>query len=345
MKKIFALVLTLVMILSLAACGQSAPTETAPAANAPADSGTPAEKPAEGEKTYKVGIAMYVMDAGMTALTGGMKAYLENADIPIEVYVTSADGSTAKHSSDVEDLVTRGCDLIWVMGFDKDAMVGALESAYNAGVKVAIASIANTDAFTYRYSNSSEEETGYMQADWFIEHYLSKNPDTEYKIALCNGTMSTSGGAGRRNGVVWGLEASNCSNYEIVTEQDCDYITENAQAWAEGLMTSHPEVNVIFCANDDMAMGVANAIDAVGRTGEIVLIGNDGHLTGLTLMKEGKMACSIRMNVDQIGAAMAQSMIDCLKGTLVVDENKVSFADASKIYTTLDETNYMNYND
>lgn len=243
----------------------------------------------------------------------------------------------------MEDLVTKGCDLIWIQGFDRDAIVSSLESAYDAGVKLALGAVANSDSYTYRYCNASEEQTGYMQADWFIENYLKKNPDKTYKIAMCNGTMSTASGAGRRNGVVWGLEASGCSNYEIVVEQDNNYITETAQAWAEGLMTSHPEVDVIFCGNDDMAMGVANAIDAVGRTGEIVVLGTDGQDVGLSLMQEGKMAATVRMNVMEIGVAMADSMIQCLKGTLEVGEDKVSYADASKIYTMVDESNYASF--
>lgn len=35
----------------------------------------------------------------------------------------------------------------------------------------------------------------------------------------------------------------------------------------------------------------------------------------------------------------------CLKGTLEVNENKMTYGDASKLYTLLDETNYQNYND
>lgn len=339
MKKIVALLLVLAMTLALAACGQT-PAETTAAAAANETTQAAAEN---GEKTYKVGISMFVMDAGMTALSGLMKETLEQADIPIEVFITSADSSTDKQNADVEDLVTKGCDLIWIQGFDRDAIVSSLESAYDAGVKLALGAVANSDSYTYRYCNASEEQTGYMQADWFIENYLKKNPDKTYKIAMCNGTMSTASGAGRRNGVVWGLEASGCSNYEIVVEQDNNYITETAQAWAEGLMTSHPEVDVIFCGNDDMAMGVANAIDAVGRTGEIVVLGTDGQNVGLSLMQEGKMAATVRMNVMEIGVAMADSMIQCLKGTLEVGEDKVSYADASKIYTMVDESNYASF--
>ncbi len=339
MKKIVALLLVLAMTLALAACGQT-PAETTAAAAANETTQAAAEN---GEKTYKVGISMFVMDAGMTALSGLMKETLEQADIPIEVFITSADSSTDKQNADVEDLVTKGCDLIWIQGFDRDAIVSSLESAYDAGVKLALGAVANSDSYTYRYCNASDEQTGYMQADWFIENYLKKNPDKTYKIAMCNGTMSTASGAGRRNGVVWGLEASGCSNYEIVVEQDNNYITETAQAWAEGLMTSHPEVDVIFCGNDDMAMGVTNAIDAVGRTGEIVVLGTDGQDVGLSLMQEGKMAATVRMNVMEIGVAMADSMIQCLKGTLEVGEDKVSYADASKIYTMVDESNYASF--
>lgn len=339
MKKIVALLLVLAMTLALAACGQTPAETTAAAAAANETTQAAAEN---GEKTYKVGISMFVMDAGMTALSGLMKETLEQADIPIEVFITSADSSTDKQNADVEDLVTKGCDLIWIQGFDRDAIVSSLESAYDAGVKLALGAVANSDSYTYRYCNASEEQTGYMQADWFIENYLKKNPDKTYKIAMCNGTMSTASGAGRRNGVVWGLEASGCSNYEIVVE-DNNYITETAQAWAEGLMTSHPEVDVVFCGNDDMAMGVANAIDAVGRTGEIVVLGTDGQDVGLSLMQEGKMAATVRMNVMEIGVAMADSMIQCLKGTLEVGEDKVSYADASKIYTMVDESNYASF--
>lgn len=344
MKKIIALLLAAVLAIGLVACTSNTPSNPSSAPSAP-NSENPVDTTPADKGTYKVGISMYVMDGGMTALSGLMKDTLASADIDIEVFVTSADQSTEKQNSDIEDLVTKGCDMIWVQGFDKNAIVGALENAYSAGVKVAISTEADTDSYTYRYANATDEQTGEMQAEWFIENYLKKNPNTTYKIAMCNGVMSTPGGAGRRNGVVWSLEKSGCTNYEIVTEQDCNYTTEAAQAWAEGLMTSHPEVDVIFCGNDDMAMGVANAIDAVGRTGEIVLLGTDGHEVGLQLMKEGKMVATVRMNVDEIGKAMANSMIDCLKGTLVLDENRMTFADASLLYTLLDETNYKNYND
>lgn len=289
----------------------------------------------------RVGISMFVMDAGMTELSAIMRTQLEAAGY--EVYVTSADSQMNKQISDIEDLVTRGCKIIWAQGFDKDAITAAFEYAIDNGVMIASSGEVSTDAFTYMYFNASDEETGLIQADWFTENYLSKNPDHVYKIAICNGTLSTSGGYGRYMGVIHGLENSGYTNYEIVTTQDCNYITETAQAWAEGLMISHPEIEVIFCANDDMALGVTNAIDAVGRTGEIVVLGTDGMDVGLTLVEEGKMDFTVKLNVSAIGEGMAQSMIDCLNGTLEIGEDKTVYGNPDRLYSRVDKTNYQEF--
>ncbi len=345
MKKAILLALLAVMVFSLFGCKETAATEVVEeqtedeaVVEETAEEEAVVEEQAE-QETYKVGISMFVMDAGMTALTAGLEAVLTNADIPIEVSVTSADGSMEKQVSDVEDLVTKGMDLIYITGFDQDAIVGAVEYAYENDVIVGLGGEVSTDKYDYRFSPFSVDQTGLLQAAWLVENYLNANPDTEYKIAMSNGTLSTAGGAGRHDGFIRGLEESGATNYEIVVDQDNNYVTETAQAWAEGLMTSHPEVNVIQCANDDMALGVANAIDAVGRTGEIIVLGTDGMETGLVLMREGKMEMTVKLNVAAIAQGMAQAMIDALKGVLVLDENRVAMGDPSLIFTIVDSTN------
>ena len=63
MKKTLALLLALVMVFALAACGQQA----APAA-APAGDAAPAAAPAAEAKTYKVGVAIYQFDDNFMTL-------------------------------------------------------------------------------------------------------------------------------------------------------------------------------------------------------------------------------------------------------------------------------------
>ena len=348
MSKKLLVVLSALLLVSImfTACGQAAPA----AAEEPAEEEAVAEETAEEvteekvpEETYKVGIAMFVMDAGMTRVVENIKKATETLGFPIEYVVTSADSKPSKQNSDIEDLVTMECDLIWVQGFDMNSINGALEYAYDHGVQVAVIGEVTTDKYTYRYINADDETPGLLQAEWFAENYLSKNPDTEYKVALVDGTMTAAGAQGRHNGVLHGLEDSGYTNYEIVVTQDCNFVTETAQAFAEGLMTSHPEVNVIFCANDDMALGVINAIEAVGRTGEIVVLGIDGMDTGLQLLQEEKMVMTVYLNKSAIGEGIVKSIHDSLTGNLVVDENKMAFADAVEIYKVIDSTNLSDY--
>ena len=290
----------------------------------------------------KVGISMFVMDAGMTQLVSLMTPVLEEAGY--EVCVTSADSSMSKQASDIEDLVTKGCKIIWCQGFTEEAIASAFEYAIDRGVMIASGSaLADSTPRTYVYQNSSVEAQGRMQAAWLVENYLSKNPDHVYKIALCNGTLSTSGGAGRRDGILNGLAESGYTNYEIIAEQDCDYITETAQQWAESLMTSHPEVEVVVCANDDMALGVANAIEAAGRTGTILLLGVDGMDVAKSLFDEGKLSYTVKFNVSAIGAGFANSMLQCLNGTIELDENGIAYGDATQLYSNVDASNYNNF--
>ena len=80
MKKILAMLLALMMVLSLAACGASeAPAEEpaeAPEAEAPAEEAPAEEAPAE---TYTVGICQLVPHVALDAATQGFKDALVEA--------------------------------------------------------------------------------------------------------------------------------------------------------------------------------------------------------------------------------------------------------------------------
>ena len=93
MKKIIALLLAAVLAIGLVACTSNTPSNPSSAPSAP-NSENPVDTTPADKGTYKVGISMYVMDGGMTALSGLMKDTLASADIDIEVFVTSADQST-----------------------------------------------------------------------------------------------------------------------------------------------------------------------------------------------------------------------------------------------------------
>ncbi len=340
MKKFFALVLALCLTLTLAACQKAPAGEQTKEPVDTAEPGKPENSPAADE-TYKVGLSFPVMDAGQTALSGLMKDTLLAADPNMEVFITSADGNNEKQLADVEDLITKGCDLIYLMAADADAMAPAVDAIHDAGILCGIARDVNSENYDFKYVSAPSELPGELQGEWLVE-YAKAHPDETFNIAHVSGTATNSGAVARRDGFYNTIMAAGLSNINWVVEQDCNYITETAQACVEGWLLSHPEVNVLCCANDDMAMGASNAVQAAGRS-DIMILGIDGQDTGISMLSEGSMSMTVRMNVEYVGSGAADAILGMLNGTAKVTEDKVIYGDMDKIYTSLDESNVAEY--
>ena len=118
MKKMLALLLALVMVLSLAACASSQPaaasTETAETTETtePAAEES-AEAPAESGKTYTVGVCQLVQHEALDAATQGfVDALTEELGDAVTVDVQNASGDSVNCGTIVNGFVSKGVDLI-----------------------------------------------------------------------------------------------------------------------------------------------------------------------------------------------------------------------------------------
>lgn len=103
MKKLLALVLTLAMCLSMAACGGS---ETKSESEAPA---------ADAAKTFKVGVCQLVQHPALDAATQGFQDALQaklGDDATVEFDVQNASGDSANCATIVGGFVSKNVDLI-----------------------------------------------------------------------------------------------------------------------------------------------------------------------------------------------------------------------------------------
>ena len=111
-KKILALLLAAVMVMSLAACGgndSNAPADPAPAA----DPAAPAENNGPAGETYKVGICQLAPHPALDAATEGFTDAL-NALLPgqVEIDPQNAAGDTPTCATIINGFVSGGVDLI-----------------------------------------------------------------------------------------------------------------------------------------------------------------------------------------------------------------------------------------
>lgn len=104
MKKILAMLLALVMVLSLAACASTQPAaEPAASSDAPAESG----------KTYTVGVCQLVQHEALDAATQGfVDALKDELGDAVTIDVQNASGDSVNCGTIVNGFVAKGVDLI-----------------------------------------------------------------------------------------------------------------------------------------------------------------------------------------------------------------------------------------
>jgi len=327
------------MVMSLVACSSKEAKDNTPEVTATPTKGATAEATPEAiqatEKTKLViGLAWAILDDGQTNLTNAVKAHFDS-DYPqydIEYTLTNADGNISTLISDVESLIALNPDMIYIMNSVGDeGVIPAIQVCADASVPVGIGVAIKTDIYTYLYEGFDQYSCGLVEANW-MESYYQKNAG-EYKVAYCLGNAGNSASDDRRNGFIENFVDKH-DDVELVIEANCDWKTDTAQATVEDWLISHPEINVIACANDDMAQGVVNACAAAGRD-DIIILGIDGSEVGLNNVKTGAQAMSCGINFDGVAKGCAQAMIDCIEGKLTT--NLVSLGTENLI--TYDATN------
>ena len=146
MKKLLAIILSIAMVLSLAACGGTAPEA--------GESGGEAE----GELGL-VGFCSVSLSESIYVLT---QQALENIFAgKAKVQTVSCDNDSATQISQIKTFVTMGADLIVINPTDIDALSDAIIEAHNAGVKVYING-ATSDSLSEEYYDCCTVSNEYL---------------------------------------------------------------------------------------------------------------------------------------------------------------------------------------
>ena len=91
---------------------------------------------------------------------------------------------------------------------------------------------------------------------------------------------------------------------------------------ATNVLQRNPNVKAIYCANDTMAMGVAQAVANAGKTGKVLVVGTDGIPEARKMVEAGQMTATVAQNPADIGATGLKLMVDAEKSGKVIPLDK-----------------------
>ncbi len=239
---------------------------------------------AEGSKTVKIGMSMANNDDFTTQLEAKYQAAAEALG-GIDLTILNAQSDANKQLADVESLISMGMDVIVIRCVDADASVPACEAVKNAGIYLVIdGASSNTDIYDV-FVTFDQIEHGLMLGE-YLQKWLDADPSRVAKMGYIYGVISPVI-EGRRSGIF-----ESAPTVQELVNGVASWSGEKAMALTEDWLLAYPDLNVIACANDEMAGGAIQAINAAGRQGEILVLGVDGTQTGQDYIRSGEMAAT-----------------------------------------------------
>ena len=328
MKKLFAMILALAMVMSLAACGgSSAPAATeAPKADAPA--APAAEAPAAEAGSNLIGVAMPTKDLQRWNQDGeNMKAQLEAAGYNVDLQYAANDIAT--QVSQIENMIANGCEVLVIASIDGEALGTVLDQAKAAGIPVIAYDrlIMNSDAVSY-YATFDNWKVGVKQGEYIVDALDLENAgDKTYNIEYITGDPGDNNINFFFDGAISVLQpyidagtlVCPSGQTEKQTVATANWATDAAQARFETILGTYyadKPLHAVLASNDSTALGVANAL-ASSYSNDVypVLTGQDCDIANMPNIINGKQAMSVFKDTRTLAGKVVEMVDAIMKGT------------------------------
>ena len=340
MKKVLALLMAVVMMFSLVACGGG---ETG---------GETADV-----TTYKVGVAIYQFDDNfMTNYRNELVDYFKTKETDTVKYeVTLVDGKNdmATQTDQIRNFITQGMDIIicnLVQTSSADAIIDEVVAAniplvlinreplaYDADKKPIVEGYAGIlDNPTVCYVGADARQSGTYQGEIVLELPDKGDIDGDgvIRYVMVVGDPENIDAQFRTEFSIKALKDAGME-VECLVEQIGNWATDQGQTITANAITAHGDkIDVVFCNNDGMALGAKAAIDAAGLVvGEdLYLLGVDALPEAIELIKEGGMTGTVLNDHVAQSHAAVDAAVDVLAGGEMQNYYWANYAKVDKAY-------------
>jgi ribose transport system substrate-binding protein len=205
----------------------------------------------------------------------------------MEVFTTDGQGDAVTQSSQIEDMVAKGVEVIAISALDEKSLAPAVKKAESKGVKV-IAVDRNVAAPVESYIGADNVEDGKVAGEHVAELLNGKG-----NVLVLQGSLGASPTIDRGKGFKEAMAEN--PGIKIIDEPTANYERSEGLSVMQDLLQrfGKGEIDAVFAENDEMSLGAIQAIDEAGRSEEISVVGVDGQESALQAIKAGKYAATV----------------------------------------------------
>lgn len=207
-------------------------------------------------------------------------------DLGVKLQVLDSQGSSPKQAADLENAITRGAQGFIVSPNDINAVSSAVGDIQSANLPVVTLDRSVISDKEVPHFGANNYKGGQAVADFVIEKF----PDGA-EIILLTGQPGSSSNIERTKGIRDRLKEGG-AKYKIVADQTGNWMRSEGMRIIESVLPSLPKKpQVILSANDDMALGAIEALQAQGmKPGEVIVTGFDAVPEALARVSDGWLA-------------------------------------------------------
>jgi ribose transport system substrate-binding protein len=210
-------------------------------------------------------------------------------DAGCEYVATDSQQKPDKQLADVENMIQRGVKVILIDAVDNVAVVPAFEAANKANIPV-ITLIrepkGNVDYASYIWFDSVKH--GRLACQFIVDQLHGQG-----NVVNLQGNMATQPGQERSKGCDEAFSAA-APGINVVATQAANWDRPTAERVMTDILTAHPNVDGVFGANDEEALGVVKAFQQAGQDpSQKVIVGIDGTQVAYDAICQGTMKATV----------------------------------------------------
>jgi ribose transport system substrate-binding protein len=222
---------------------------------------------AKNGKKMKVGVSIPAADHGWTA---GVKYWADQAskaNPDIEWVIKDAKGPT-EQINDLQNLQTQGVDAVVILCTESAPITPIAEKLHDAGILIINVDRGFTKPVADVFIEGDNKAFGRKSAEYMVQKLGGKG-----KIAILEGIPCTVN-TDRVEAAKAVFKAS--PGIQIVAQGPGEWNREKAEKLMTNMLTANPQIDAIWAADDDMALGAETALKAAGRDKNIWILGGAG---------------------------------------------------------------------
>jgi ABC-type sugar transport system substrate-binding protein len=298
------------VFLALVGCRNETPTTNTPV-SAPASNG------ATGQKTI-AGVG-FQDDQFFRLVEKGMTSQAKKEGF--EFSPNSSAGAVEKEMTLIDAIISKKVAALCVAPLSQKASIPALKRAHDAGIPIiTFDSVVDAD-FPASSIRSDQVALGRPTGE-LAKKYIQEKLGGKAKIAIISYMSLAPEPASQRTG---GFEEAlkGMPGVQVVARQDA-WLAPKAVTVVENILTAHPDLDLIWAANEGGTVGAVTAVKNAGKAGKIAVFGTDisEQMAGFLLATDGILQGVTGQKPFDIGVMAVETAVKVTKGQKV--EKKIA---------------------